>query len=350
MCPNCNAHMKVDPSCMLARCDACGTECLVQDALKALSSVTVKQDIQVGNATFNVSSTNTDALLKRVEIMLADGDFYGAMSKCDTILDSDPTNGKVYFYMLLSSLKCRNKNELANQSIPFDGNQYYINVIRYGDNSLKSELEGYINVIKARNEAERKREEEENEAKRKREEEENEAKLKDLKVGVVFFFGSYKEEHIYWKVHKIQDRMALVISTDNICTMPYHETYTNTTWSDCTLRKWLNSEFINESFTQAEQARILPCKINNDKNPEAWIPNGAPTIDKVFLLSRNEADTLFDNDYDRVLRSNGWWLRTSGRCLNQASVVLGSGRIYYEGTRVNAQWGIRPAMWIKLDA
>ena len=106
MCPNCNAHMKVDTTSNVARCDTCGTECLVQDAIKTL---TVRGNIQVGNATINVSGTNTDGLLQRVEIMLGDGDFDGAMSKCDTILDSDPTNGRVYFFMLMSDLGCRRK-------------------------------------------------------------------------------------------------------------------------------------------------------------------------------------------------------------------------------------------------
>ncbi len=75
MCPNCNAHMKVDSSSKIARCDACGTECLVQDAIKNLS---VRGNVQVGNATINVSGANTESLLKRAEIMLTDGDFLGA--------------------------------------------------------------------------------------------------------------------------------------------------------------------------------------------------------------------------------------------------------------------------------
>ena len=125
LCPNCSAHMKVDSSAKVVHCDSCGTECLVQDAIKAL---TVRGNVQVGSATINVSGTNTDSLLQRVEIMLGDGDFGGAMSKCDTILDSEPTNGKVYFYMLMSNLNCRNRNDLASQTRPFDGNQFYIKI------------------------------------------------------------------------------------------------------------------------------------------------------------------------------------------------------------------------------
>lgn len=323
MCPNCNAHMKVDSSCKIARCDTCGTECLVQDAIKAL---TVRGNVQVGSATINVSGTNTDSLLQRVEIMLGDGDFGGAMSKCDTILDSDPTNGRVYFYMLMSQLCCRGRNDLTAQKDPFDGNQYYLKAMQYGDPELKNELQGYINAINAR----------------------NEAKQKNPKVGDEIYFGTNNGQRIWWKVLSIRDRMAFIISSNNITLMPYHQPSGNITWADCTLRKWLNNDFIRGYFTPAEQARILPCKLNNDKNSRYNTPGGVPTTDKVFLLSINEANQLFA--YDRA-RANvsWWWLRSPGGNPNSAACVSYGGEVTTNGSNVNINSGVRPVMWIKLD-
>lgn len=57
MCPNCNAHIKVDTSSRIARCESCGTDCIVQDAIKALN---IRGNVQVGNAIINVGGTNTD--------------------------------------------------------------------------------------------------------------------------------------------------------------------------------------------------------------------------------------------------------------------------------------------------
>lgn len=37
MCPNCSARLNVDPSYKIARCGACGTECLIQDAINRLN-------------------------------------------------------------------------------------------------------------------------------------------------------------------------------------------------------------------------------------------------------------------------------------------------------------------------
>lgn len=326
LCPNCSAHMKVDSSVKVAHCDSCGTECLVQDAIKAL---TVRGNVQVGNAIINVSGTSTDSLLQRVEIMLADGDFNGAMSKCDTILDSEPTNGKVFLYMLMSSLGCKNRTELANQSIPFDGNQYYIKAVQYGDASLKTELTDYINTIRKRDE-------------------EFSAKLNNLKVGDTFFYGSYNGQPISWKVLRIQDCKILVITTHIVCEMPYHQTWVGITWSECTLRKWLNNDFINGNFTQAERARILPSKLNNDNN--FTTPGGAPTTDNVFLLSIKEAKTLFAND---KARANGscWWLRSPGlNSPSYAADVYNDGKVHSYGSYVHINRGVRPTLWLSLNS
>lgn len=323
LCPNCSAHMKVDSSAKVAHCDSCGTECLVQDAIKAL---TVRGNVQVGSATINVSGTNTDSLLQRVEIMLRDGDFGGAMSKCDTILDSDPTDGRVYLYMLMSNLNCRKRSDLTAQQAPFDGNQYYLKAMQYGDPELKNELQGYINVIIQR----------------------LEAKQKNSKVGDEIDFGTQNGQRIWWKVLRIQDRMAFIISSYNICNMPYHQPGGDITWENCTLRKWLNNDFLSGYFTPAEQSKILPCILNNDNNLQYNTPGGVPTTDKVFLLSINEANTLFANNRARA-NGSWWWLRSPGYDPNYAAYVSALGKVDTDGRGV-CDGGVRPALWLNLDS
>ena len=140
ICPNCNAHMEVDLSSKIARCKTCGTECLVQDAIKTLN---VRENVQVGNATITVNGTNIENLLQRVEIMLSDGDFKGAIEKCDTILDSDPKNGQSYLFMLMADLGCKKRSDLSLQRYLFDNNRYYYKAVQYGNNELKTKLIGY---------------------------------------------------------------------------------------------------------------------------------------------------------------------------------------------------------------
>lgn len=323
LCPNCSAHMKVDSSAKVAHCDSCGTECLVQDAIKAL---TVRGNVQVGSATININGTNIDSILQRVEIMLGDGDFGGAMSKCDNILDSDPMNGKIYFYMLMSNLHCRKRNDLTAQKGPFDGNQYYLKAMQYGDPELKNELQGYINVINSR----------------------LESTQKNPKVGDEIYFGTNNGQRIWWKVIRIQDSMAVIISSNNICTMPYHQPGGNITWANCTLRKWLNNDFISGYFTPAEQSRILPCNLNNDNNPQYNTPGGVPMYDKVFLLSIKEAKTLFANNQARA-NDSWWWLRSPGYYPYYAAFVNNDGKVSTNGNYVDRNIGVRPALWLNLN-
>ena len=151
MCPNCSAHMKVDSSTKIARCESCGTECLVQDAIKTLN---VSGTVHVGSATINLGF-NTVSLLQRVEILLADGDFNGAMEKCEIILDTEPTNAQAYIYKLMASLKVKRQDDLANCQKPFDDNSFYQNAYRFGDDNIKATLKSYIYKIKERIETER---------------------------------------------------------------------------------------------------------------------------------------------------------------------------------------------------
>ena len=106
-------------------------------------------NVQVNNATINVKGTDVDNLLQRVELLIEDCDFIGALQKCNTILDSNPMNGKAYFFMLMSILKCCSRDELGKQIWPYDKLPYYIKAMQYGDDKLKSELQKYNNVTHA---------------------------------------------------------------------------------------------------------------------------------------------------------------------------------------------------------
>jgi len=174
------------------------------------------------------------------------------------------------------------------------------------------------------------------------------------KVGDVVYFGTDNGQRIEWKVISIRDRMALIISSNCIGIKPYHEIGGDITWADCTLRKWLNNEFIDEYFTPEEQAKILPRKIYNGKNPHYNTPGGIPTTDKAFLLSIKEAKKLFA-DYpvaELPLRANNswWWLRSPGAYPYGAAFVYDDGFVDKQGSRVDQLMGVRPALWLDLNS
>lgn len=174
-----------------------------------------------------------------------------------------------------------------------------------------------------------------------------EARQKDPEVGDEIYFGTNNGQRMRCKVLEKQDHKILVITTDIVCKKPYHETDKNITWSECTLRKWLNSDFLNGYFTQEERDRILPWKIRNNINPEYKTRGGIDTTDQVFLLSIEEARSLFANDQERSI--DIWWLRSPGVEPTNAAAVERNGEVKPFGYGITQTYvGVRPALWLNL--
>ena len=159
----------------------------------------------------------------------------------------------------------------------------------------------------------------------------------------------------------------LVISDKALDCQTYNSSITSVTWETCTLRKWLNNDFVNAAFSDDEKAMIPTVTVSADKNPKYDTDPGNATKDKVFLLSIVEAEKYFASDEARmcvptdyavargayVNSDNGtcwWWLRSPGYYQNYAADVLLGGDVYEDGYGVNhGDCAVRPAMWITID-
>lgn len=193
--------------------------------------------------------------------------------------------------------------------------------------------------------------------------------IKNAKVGDDVFFGSYEQdnsltngsEKLRWLVLDKRDGKILLISKYTIDYKPYNSKNKSVTWDTCTLRNWLNSDFINAAFSDTEKLIIPTVTVDSDDHGQA-------TQDKVFLLSETEAMNYFTSDSERQCEATNyavakgvyvsddyynkcnWTLRTMS-AFGKYSYVFSQGNIatytlcnpvYYEG-------GIRPAMWIDLN-
>jgi len=65
----------------------------------------------------------------------------------------------------------------------------------------------------------------------------------------------------------------------------YNDTLEDTTWADCTLRAWLNGEFLENGFSEEERELILTQKNVNPDNKDYGTDGGEDTEDKVSLLT-----------------------------------------------------------------
>ena len=202
--------------------------------------------------------------------------------------------------------------------------------------------------------------------------------LGSVSVGDHFTFGNYpqgedgEEQPIEWRVLAVESGKALVISEKLLDCIEYNETSTEVTWETCTLRNWLNNDFISKAFSSSQQAKIITVTNQNPNNPEYDTKGGNATQDKIFALSIDEAKKYFRDDDDRIAvptcyakkqgcyvsddyslpngeKTGWWWLRSPGISSSSAAIVDVNGDICRYGSNVDGHVGcVRPAFWLNL--
>lgn len=100
-------------------------------------------------------SINAAPLLKRAFIFLEDHNLASADEYFEKTLDCDPENAMAYLGKMMLQLNVVKKEELIDLPSPFDDNIFFQKVLRYADQDLKNELQGYIDAIYERNEHDR---------------------------------------------------------------------------------------------------------------------------------------------------------------------------------------------------
>lgn len=199
----------------------------------------------------------------------------------------------------------------------------------------------------------------------------------ELKTGNTIEFGRYEQdgdfingkEPIEWIVLEVKEDEALLLSTKALECRPFtNESSDQVTWEMCSLRRWLNNNFLMEAFSKQEQERILLSEINAEKNPSFSTDPGKTTNDKIFILSLFESRQYFSSDSERqccptvycgtrspVTYQNGncwWWLRTPGSISSFAVAVDMNGTIKIDGMRANNpdHVMVRPALRVSLKS
>jgi hypothetical protein len=194
-------------------------------------------------------------------------------------------------------------------------------------------------------------------------------------AGDVVTFGKYEQdnnlsngkERITWRVLAVSGGKALLLSDKNLDAQPYNDTYAFVTWATCSLRTWLNAEFISAAFNASEASAIMMTSVANPDNPTYGTAGGDATNDKVFLLSIGEANEYFSTDASRIsfntpfskaqgaydeAGASWWWLRSPGDDYSSfAAGVNIFGTVSDGGSSVfPAPCAVRPALWVILGS
>lgn len=193
--------------------------------------------------------------------------------------------------------------------------------------------------------------------------------------GNIVKFGKYEQdgdtsngdEALEWIVLKYEDGKALLTTRYCIDCKQYKNDYGAVTWESSEIRTWLNSRFIEKTFSNDERGKIIDTEVDPTPNPKFKTKAGNITADKVFLLSTDEFDEYLEGgEYaigyttqyarDRGVQSGPisgtsvCWLRTPGESLVYVSTVSYVGELNLMGVySYSSSCGIRPAMWVKAN-
>ena len=199
-------------------------------------------------------------------------------------------------------------------------------------------------------------------------------------IGDIIKFG-----HLEWRVLDVQAGKVLIISKTSACNSKFNENdgfFSAGMWDNSDIRLYLNDNFLN-MITNQNPDLIIETKVINDKNRWYGTSGIKDTIDKIFLLSIEEAEKYFgnsddyrknrvksdidektgkensryisnDHDSGRKLEKDhfsymGWWLRSPGESKYKSAYVNKDGHIIVSGEYITNHKNIRPAMWIKQD-
>ena len=187
---------------------------------------------------------------------------------------------------------------------------------------------------------------------------------------------------IKWRILKQTGDIVVLLADRMPDTCPFNDTYHDTSWSDCSLRRWLNSEFMSRAFTASEIAAIEETDVKNAPNYYFGTDCGADTKDRVFVLSESETFSsplaveygFSDKDYgsdparrfrstlyakcrgawwspvDKYLGVSFWFMRTVGYTKANVVYVGESGDTYNRGIVVTCNdAAVLPAITLNLS-
>ena len=116
------------------------------DAPAPAATTIVKETVVTGGGAIG----NAAALLDRGFMALEDGEWSKADGFFEEVLNQDAKCASAYLGKLMFDLKVRTRDDLKNYVNPYDENSNYRKAIRFADEAMKAELEGYLDACKKR--------------------------------------------------------------------------------------------------------------------------------------------------------------------------------------------------------
>ena len=165
--------------------------------------------------------------------------------------------------------------------------------------------------------------------------------------------GETVTEGCSWLVLDKQGSSVLLTKFNALNNLPYHTSSEAVTWADCSLRKELNTNFLQDTFSEKEQEIIQRTQVMCGDNETYQTKGGASTSDKIFIMNEDEV-----RQYRKQLgvKLKTMRLRTPGKDKNTTTYVSALGVQGEDKKKVDVvDYGfpverngacIRPTMWV----
>ena len=124
----------------------------MQDLIKIITKLVPYKDEKKSIARDFV---HINPLLKRMNLFLEDGEWNRANKYAERVLDLDPECAEAYLGKLMVELYVNKKEMLRDEECPFDQNNNFKKIMRFGNEMEKQELTECIDYIRNRNEENR---------------------------------------------------------------------------------------------------------------------------------------------------------------------------------------------------
>jgi tetratricopeptide (TPR) repeat protein len=166
--------------------------------------------------------------------------------------------------------------------------------------------------------------------------------IKAAKAGDTVTLGNHD-----WMILELDDSQALLMRKAVLPGMAYNDIPSDVTWETSTLRQWLNSEFLSDSFSEAEKSNIILTDVINASNERYGTDGGKTTRDYVYLMSIEEAQKY--NSLFPAFKSN-CWLRSPGNSPSSAAFLSVEGNVMDYGYAVDSdKFDVRPVLRFNLQ-
>lgn len=167
---------------------------------------------------------------------------------------------------------------------------------------------------------------------------------------------------------------VFLLADKNLDCKPYNETNANISWEDCSLQKWVNTDFLNGAFSGLQQLAVKQTRRAVEDNSGTGASGISYSTEKIYLLSNIEATNpaygfcagsqkesetkeVKNTDYasecgaatctEEDYNGNGYsWLRSAA---GNMSIVHYDGNSF-GGLNVTSKFcGVRPALHLDID-